>query len=107
MFADGSIMSRILGTLILIAIIGLPIYLVFRKRGSSWTGEVVDKESHVEEEDDDEDGGSTRTTVYNLKIKHAGSATIKTHSVTKGKYDQFEVGDNVIKQAGKMGFDKA
>ncbi len=102
---DGDLLSRILGTLILIAIIAIPIYLVYRKRGSSWTGEVVDKESHVEEVDDGD--GSTRTTVYNLKIKHAGSEAVKTHSVTKNKYDQFTVGDKVVKRAGKMGFDKA
>lgn len=103
---EGDVLSRILGTLILIAIIGLPIYLIFRKRSSSWAGEVIDKESHVEEEEDDEDGGSTRTTVYRLKIKLTGSDKVKTHSVTKKTYEEFNVGDAVVKKAGKMGFTK-
>lgn len=102
----GDVLSRLLGTLILIAIIALPIYLIIRKRASSWTGEVVDKESHVEEEDD-EDGGSTRVTLYNIKIKLTGSGDVKTHSVTQQKYEQFKVGDKVVKKAGKMVFTKA
>ncbi len=102
---EGDIFSRILGTLILIVIIALPIYLIIRSRRSSWTGEVVDKESHVEEESDSEDGAS-RTTVYNLKIKRDGNGVVKTHSVTAKKYEQFKVGDKVVKQAGKMSFSK-
>lgn len=102
---EGDVLSRILGTLILVAIIAIPIYLIFRKRGSSWIGEVTDKESHVEE-DDDEDGGSTRTTVYKLTIKRAGSGVVKVHGVTEKTYNMFKVGDTVVKKAGKMGFSK-
>ncbi|MBW4062114.1 hypothetical protein HJC99_06085 [Candidatus Saccharibacteria bacterium] len=101
MFADGSIMSRILGTLILIAIIALPFYLIYRKRASVWTGEVVDKKTHVEE---DEYG---RRNIFELQIKNAKTGKVQTHSVNEKRYNEFSVGDNVTKQAGKMGFIKA
>ncbi len=98
---EGDIASRILGTLILVAIIGLPIYLIYRKRGSSWTGEVVDKNTHVE---DDEDG---RRSVFEVKIKDAETGKVKTFTVNAKKYNELSVGDKVAKQAGKMGFNKA
>ncbi len=94
------VLSRILGTLILITIIALPIYLIFRHRASSWTGEVVDKETHVE---DDEDG---RRVVYDIKIKQNETNKVKNYTVNKKKYDDLSIGDNVKKQAGKMSFNK-
>ncbi len=97
----GHILSRILGTLILVAIIAAIPYLIYRNRKSSWTGEVVNKETHVEE---DEDG---RRKVFELKIKHDDTGKVKVHSVSENKYNEFAVGDKVAKQAGKMGFTKA
>ncbi len=99
--SDGSLLSRILGTVILIAIIALPVYLVFRKRGSSWTGVVVDKKTHVEE---DEYG---RRNVFELEIKNDKTGKAKTYSVNEKKYNELSINDTVTKKAGKMGFTKS
>lgn len=98
MFADGSIMSRILGTLILLAIIFGPIYLFIRYRNSSWTGIVTDKKV---KEDQEENLGTTHTHI--LCITKDGAKKPHDKSVSSKVYDQFAIGDKVTKQAGKMG----
>ena len=97
----GNIGSRILGTLILIAIIATPIYLIYRSRHSSWTGEVVGKET------EDEEVSNASVHEYKLKIKHDNNGKIRVHTVSEKLYSKFEVGDKVIKNSGKMGFVKA
>jgi hypothetical protein len=97
----GNIGSRIVGTLILIAIIATPIYLIYRSRHSSWTGEVVDKK------EGDEEISNASVHEYKLKIKHENNDKIRVYTVSEKTYSKFEVGDKVIKNSGKIGFVKA
>ena len=97
----GNIGSRILGTLILIAIIATPIYLIYRSRHSSWKGEVVGMEIG------DEEISNASVREYRIKIKRDNNGKIRVHTVSEKTYSKFEVGDKVIKNSGKMGFVKA
>ena len=97
----GNIGSKILGTIILIAIIATPIYLIYRSRNSSWKGEVVNKKIENEEISN----ASVRE--YKLEIKHDNNGKIRVHTVSEKTYSEFKVGDKVIKNSGKIGFVKA
>ncbi len=98
---EGDLLSRILGTVILIAIIALPIFLIVRRRNSSWTGVVTDKKI-VKGTDDD--GNPTESFV--LIIKKDGAEKAHARNVSAANYNKFAVNDKIEKKAGKFRLEK-
>lgn len=98
---EGDLLSRIIGTLILIAIIALPIYLIYRRRSSSWTGVITDKKIVKGTNDD---GNATESFV--LIIKKDGAEKAHARNVSAANYNKFAINDKIEKKSGKFSLEK-
>lgn len=94
-------MDLVVGIIVIAAIVALIVWLALRNKKSAWTGVLQSKSTS---QSTDEDGNTT--TYYHLKVVHDGSGKVKSHSVNPKVYQQFEVGDKVVKTAGAFGLTK-
>lgn len=94
-------MDTVVGIIVIVVIVGLIVWAVLRRKKSAWTGVVQSKSTS---QSTDEDGNTT--TYYHFKVVHDGSGKVKNHLVNAKVYQEFEVGDKIVKSAGSFALTK-